>query len=130
MTTRFTLLLLLIPSACGVPRPSLVLSTAEDLCAFLDAESAKDPGEPTIDVLCVDRPRSGGPLLPVEATLPALQDAAALCDDGCSWWFHYSCDDLEWDTGLGPRPSCSIVVDCKENWQFDVCLQIEHLDQE
>jgi hypothetical protein len=124
MISRLTvLLLLLLPSACGVPRPSFVLGTSEELCSFLADESAKDPGDPTIDVLCVDRPFHGRPPPPVAATLLALRDAAAVCDDGCSWWFHQSCEDLVWDPGYGPRPSCSVAVDCKMNWAHDACVQ-------
>ena len=71
-----------------------------------------------VDVMCVDRGPGGWQHVPppVAASVEALDEAAAICNDGCSVWMHSPCEDLIEDTGYGPIPACSVAVDCRVRW--------------
>jgi hypothetical protein len=109
----------------------LALASPEDLCEFLEAETSKAAEGPKTDVLCVEPGPEGWQYAPppVAVSVEALAEAAAICNDGCSVWRHFSCDDLIEDTGYGPIPSCSVAVNCKVRWVQPAVCRYEVLDE-
>jgi hypothetical protein len=110
-------------ASCGYQWPSEKIAYSDELCRFLADESAGDPLEPTVVVTCVEFGylwRGIDPIpvpASVSASIRALEEAAAVCNDGCSLWMHRSCEVVEWDTGEHPEPSCDIAVDCLMRWR-------------
>jgi hypothetical protein len=110
--------------ACYSLSPSVELGDPDFLCELLEDETLKSTEGPVVDVLCVRHGPGGWQDVPppVAASVEALEEAAAICNDGCSVWMHRACEDLIEDTGYGPIPSCSIAVDCRVRWvKVGVC---------